>query len=157
MIADERAALARYTTAPMICTSCGAASDLPCADDATRDALIEAAYRDDARDELDMLRRADRLFKRFPRSRHPVKVARETLDVRPVPWATDPAFERALQAERGLYDFLVGSSFYLPARLACVERWVAEAEAMPEPQRFACPVCGFVPLRLEGAFFERLV
>jgi hypothetical protein len=157
VIADKWAALARYTTVPMVCTACGAGSDVPCADEATRDALIEAAYRDDARDELDMLRLADRLFKRFPRSRHPVKVARETLDVRPVPWVSDPEFERALQAERGLYDFLVGSSFYLPARLACVERWVAEVERTPEPRRFACPVCGFVPLRLEAAFFQRLV
>lgn len=156
MIADKRAALARFTTAPMVCRACGAYSDLPCGDDDTRDALIEAAYRDEARDELDFLRRADRLFKQFPRSRHPAKVARERLGGGPVPLVSDPEFERSLQAEPGLHNFLTGSSFYLPARLKGVAEHVAVLEQSPEPRRFACPVCGFVPLRLEAEFFERL-
>ena len=156
MIADKWAALAGYTMAPMVCRGCGVESELSCADEEVRDALIEAANRDEFRDELDLLQRADRLFKRFPRSQHPVKVAKERVATGPVPWVSDPEFERALQGERGLYDFLSRSSFYLPARLRFVAERVAELEQSPEPRRFACPVCGFVPLRLESAFFDRL-
>ncbi|MGE3805921.1 MAG: hypothetical protein AB7K24_14710, partial [Gemmataceae bacterium] len=153
---DKRAALREYTTAPMVCRSCGAVSDLTCTDEATRAALIEAAYRDELRDELDLLQRADRLFKRFPHSRHPVKVAREQLDPGPCPWVSDPEFARALLAERGRYDFLSSSSFYLPARLRCVLEQAAIMDRSPEPPRFECPACGFVPLRLDAACFERL-
>jgi hypothetical protein len=155
VIADKRAALARFTAAPMVCRECGAYSELPCTDEDTRNALIEAADRDEARDELDLLQRADRLFKRFPRSRHPAKVARERLGGGPVPLVSDPEFERALRAEPGLHDLLARSSFYLPARLKGVAEYVAAMEHSPEPQRFACPVCGFVPLRLEAEVFER--
>lgn len=155
-MAEKRAALGRFTTVPMICPACGAESDLPCEDEHTRDAVLEAACRDAASDELDLLRRADRLFKRFPRSRHPVKVAKERPYQGAVPWVSDPEFDRALLAERGLYAFLSGSSFYLPARLAGIEECVAAMELSPEPQRFACPVCGFTPLRLDHEFFERL-
>lgn len=154
MIVDKHAALAAYPAAPGVCAACGAESEVRCDAEPTRAALIAASYLAEFRAELDLLRRADRLFRRFPGSGHPVKVAKERIAPGPTPWAADPAFERELRADPRLYDYLAGSSFHLPARLAFAAERVAELAAMAGA---ICPTCGTAGLRLEPDFFDRLL
>jgi hypothetical protein len=106
--------------------------------------------------ELDLLERAQRLFARFPDSRHPLVAEYLHLDPSEVPTAADEAFERALSEDAELREFLSRSGFLLSARLKFVRESVASYTGRVEEFRVPCPACGAGALCLEQEFFERL-
>jgi hypothetical protein len=155
-IVDKRQAIRRHMVLPVVCDRCGDTSRLTRAEEPTRAALLQMGYYRGFLRELELLERAERLFARFPGSRHPLIA--EHLDLQPgaVPTALDEEFERALREDAELHEFLTGSPFLLAARLQVVRESVASYSGRVAEFQVACPVCGTGSLCLEQGFFERL-
>lgn len=156
MIVDKRSALQSHTSVTVICDRCAQTEALIDFDDELREALVDDGYLRDFRRELALLDRAQRLFAKFPRSRHPIKVAKEHGTFSGESTAPDPEFEQALQQDSKLYDFLVKTSFLLPARLHFVREQVGTLGIQPAHRRLCCAVCRTGRLHLEPAFFDSL-
>ncbi len=154
-IVDKHGALSRMPFVPVFCDSCGQASELTCVSEQTRNALIQMGNYRELRRELELLERTERLFARFPNSRH--RLVAEHLHLRPneVPTTADEAFERALGEDAELREFLTHCGFLLTARLEFVRTSVA---SYTNWQHFLipCPTCGAGILCLEREFFEHL-
>jgi hypothetical protein len=126
-------------------------------DKPTRNALIDTGRHRAALRELELLERTERLFARFPESRHHVVVEHLHLRSSKIPTEADEGFERALREDAELHTFLTHCRFLLPARLEGVRRGLASDAGRVEEFRVPCPACAEGSLCLEQDFYESLI
>lgn len=115
---------------PVVCPTCRYSGTLPDHDKALNYALVYNTYLHEVRDELRMLVRVEQLFASFPNSGHYLKVLKTRLDRPAWPhFRDDPDFEKALEAEPDLSEFLKNKcARYVPGRLRKVKELVQKWE-----------------------------
>lgn len=145
-------ALLRHDIVPVFCDRCGAATHLSRVDEDTAQCLIATGYYRSSVRELDLLQRTERLFARFPHSRHLTIVQHLHLNG---PDAADEEFDRALREDKELQAFLQ-MGFLLPVRLKAVQESVTSSSKSIKHYRVPCRSCHLGGLFLKDTFFERL-
>lgn len=156
--------LRKVKAAPVICPSCNHSLTLTQRDKELDQALVASTCLDRTQRELSLLERLERLFARFPASRHYLKI-RTLTNVAPE-WSIDgpqwkntsddPEFEAALRSEPDLYEFLLNTWFLLPARLPALRQDVKDMQRMVDKRPVLCSVCNNGRVLLEPEFFKTL-
>jgi hypothetical protein len=155
-IVDKREELEKVDSIPLRCVQCGFETRLLKPSREVLGALYEVSSLHESEHELALLQRTKALFDRFPHSRHPQKVCKQFLSNEERPkMGSDPEFDQALDAEPELKTFLDRSSFYLPARIQGVTKWM-EKQGQPDLHLIGCTHCGSGHFCIEPKFFESL-
>ncbi len=155
-IEDKHSAIMHHKTVPLLCMTCGFETTIKRPDGRTAHALVEAGYLRELRHELDVLRRADYLFRRFPKSRHKLKASHEQTTPNDSPSDEDRAFAEALAKDQELYDHLKNAGFLLTGRLRFVTQAVAELADEVNARHLSCDNCETGILAPEPGFFSSL-
>ena len=147
---------------PVVCPGCGYHENLRHPRKDLCQALYARTFLDEAREEVEMLERVERLFSRFPEAQGFINVSVDQILSGQWPLvktADDPALQEALDADPELTRFLQGSSFSLPARLRFLREQVQHMEeecARGKVAQKRCPACHNNHLRVEHTFYNRL-
>ncbi len=141
MIFDAYEGIANYTELDVACENCGEVSTIPRPDNSKCHRLIEGYYFHSSIAELELLKRAQKLFDSRPLSNHR-HIIRKTYR-EPVNNPEDSSLlQKAIDADPHLKEFLEMCDFSFHPRKQSIEKSINNSRKILASNTTPCPHCG---------------